>query len=46
MGENTIMDFENPKFWEFALLNNHYQVSKNERKSKFQSPELSGSYRD
>ena len=26
------MDFQSPKFWEFALLNNHNQISKNEGK--------------
>ena len=25
------MDFKTPKHWEFALLNNYYQISKNER---------------
>ena len=29
------MDFQTPKFWEFALFNNHYQISK-----------LPGSYRN
>ena len=24
------MDFQTPKCWEFALLNNHYQMSNNE----------------
>ena len=26
--KSRIMEFQAPKFWEFALLNNHYQFSK------------------
>ena len=29
------MDFQTPKFWEFALLNNHYQTSKHEGNKNF-----------
>ena len=29
------MDFQIPKSWEFALLNNHYQISKNEGNQNF-----------
>ena len=29
------MDFQTPKFWEFALLNNHYQISKCEENHNF-----------
>ena len=31
----AIMDFQIPKFWEFALLNNHYQITKNEGNQNF-----------
>ena len=29
------MDFQTPKFCAFALLNNHYQISKNEGNQNF-----------
>ena len=32
------MDFQTPKFWEFALLNNHYQISTNEGNQNFKLP--------
>ena len=35
------MDFQIPKFWEFALLNNHYQTSKNEGNQNFKLSKLS-----
>ena len=35
MCKSTIMDFQTPKFLEFALLNNHYQISKNEGNQNF-----------
>ena len=29
------MDFQTPKFWEFALLNYHYEISNNEGNQNF-----------
>ena len=40
MVKNFKMDFQTPKFWEFALLNNHYQISKNEGNQNFKRSEL------
>ena len=34
------MDFQTPKFWELALLNNHYQISKNEGNQNFKLSKL------
>ena len=34
------MDFQTPKFREFALLNNHYQISKNEGNQNFKLSKL------
>ena len=34
------MDFQTPKFWEFPLLNNHYQTSKNEGNQNFKLSKL------
>ena len=34
------MDFQTPNFLEFALLNNHYQISKNERNQNFKLSKL------
>ena len=33
--KSAIMDFQSTKFWEFVLLNNHYQISKNEGNQNF-----------
>ena len=35
------MDFQIPKFCAFALLNNHYQISKNEGNQNFKLSKLS-----
>ena len=40
------MDFQKSKFWEFALLNNHYQISKNEGNQNLKLSALPGSYRN
>ena len=34
------MDFQIPKFLEFALFNNHYQISKNEGYQNLKLPKL------
>ena len=38
--KSTIMDFQIPKFLEFALFNNHYQISKNEGHQNLKLPKL------
>ena len=34
------MDFQTPKYWEFAVINDHYQISKNEGNQKFKLSKL------